>query len=71
MKMTFTDKAKKYKKDKDTEQTPQTKVSKIIITLAAFFYTLIIAYHIYIRDFPKNWMPLSTPVWVGDALRPP
>ena len=28
MKMTFADKAKKYKKDKDTEQTPQTKVSK-------------------------------------------
>jgi hypothetical protein len=54
MKMTFADKAKKYKKDKDTEQMPQTKVSKIIIALTTFFYTLIIAYHIYIRDFPKN-----------------
>ena len=69
MKMTFADKAKKYKKDKDTEQRPQLKVSKIIIALTTFFYTLIIAY-IYIRDFPKTWKPFSTPVWIGDALRP-
>ena len=66
----FSGKAKKYKKDKVTEQTPKSKISKIIIALTTFFYTLIIAYHIYIRDFPKNWKPFSTPLWVGDALCP-
>ena len=60
--MTFADKAKKYKKDKDTEQMPQTKVSKIIIALTTFFYTLIIAYHIYIRDFPQELKAISTPL---------
>jgi hypothetical protein len=31
---------------KDTEQTPQSKVSKIIIAFATFFHSLIISYHI-------------------------
>ena len=62
MKMTFCRQSPEIHKGKDTEQTPQSKVSKIIIALTTFFHSLIISYHIWIRDFPKNWKQLLTTI---------
>jgi hypothetical protein len=44
MKMTFCRQSQEVHKGKDTEQTPQSKVSKIIIALTIFFHSLIISH---------------------------